>query len=420
MIFVDRWFKLDNAAKFYSSVVSASDSYVFRNSAVLYEPVDKDNLQKSVDLVRSRYPILFVRMRRGVFWNYLDSNDESFVVEEEKSYPCSRINPVINNGYFLKVLFYGNRISVEIFHSLTDGIGAFEFLKSLLYYYFLFSGFELDSEGKILLSDGYVPLDNLEDSFSVYYDKMKLNLKKSPNAYRISGTPFSNRGNRVTTGVLSASELNRVAKTKNVSITVYLTAVLIYSIFMTRHVHRKMKPIVIGIPVNLRNEFPSTTLRNFFILVNVGMKVTKETKFEEIIEIVSKELKEKTTKEALKYDIFKFVWIEKSIAGKFIPLRIKKAIVNASYRLRSENKKTITFSNLGKVSLPQSMNSLISHMEAVIYLTKKSPINVSICSVNDRLSISFSRWIEEKELPCYFFRFIAKQSGVDVSVYSNE
>lgn len=98
-----------------------------------------------------RYPLLAVKLRRGVFWNFFDKNESPILIAEEMNYPCSPLVPKQNRGYFLRVLYYKQQISLEVFHALTDGTGAIEFLKTLLYQYFRLKGKEIDPQGIVLL-----------------------------------------------------------------------------------------------------------------------------------------------------------------------------------------------------------------------------------------------------------------------------
>ena len=61
----------------------------------------------------------------------MDSNNEKMHIFEENPFICKRINRKENNGYLFKVLYFKNRITVEIFHSLTDGTGGLELLKAI-------------------------------------------------------------------------------------------------------------------------------------------------------------------------------------------------------------------------------------------------------------------------------------------------
>jgi len=194
------WYKLDNVAKIFPSISKDSNSSVFRVSAILTENINESNLQKALDYIYNSFPMLLVRIRKGFFWDYLDKNHEKLLVEKEKEYPCKHINKVINKGYFLKVLYFEKRLSVEIFHSLTDGFGATQFLNSLIYYYFVFQGEIIDDRTDNLIVDAIT-----EDGFLKYYKPMKRKKIKEKNAYRIKGKYFKNFG----TNVISRNYANK-------------------------------------------------------------------------------------------------------------------------------------------------------------------------------------------------------------------
>ena len=418
---MNNWHKLDNVAKLFPSVTTVKNSSVFRVSAVLTEKVDKVILQKTVDHVYDRFKMLFVKMHRGVFWNYFDNNYDRFLIQEEAEFPCGNINPIENNGYFIKILFFNKRISIEIFHALTDGGGAIEFLKTILFYYFNFLDGSIDAEGKITLIDNSLSADDLEDSFFRYYEKMKIQKHFAKRSFRIRGTTFENYGNNVITGVISAGELNRLAKARNSTITSYLVSVLIYSIYMSNQRYTNNKnPIVVSIPVNLRKMFPSKTLRNFFAVVNVGMSIDNEAKLENIIKEINSQLKDKTEKSALQGLISKNIEFENCIYSRFMPLLLKKIFITIGFNVMGETRKTITLSNIGNVPIPTGLTSKVNLMEMVLYPTPKSPVNCGICTVNDKLAISFSRTIIEPDIIRYFLNYLSEKDGLEVAVYSND
>ena len=66
-----RWMPLDNAAKIYPAVRRKNWSNVFRLSATLTEDVDVPVLQSALDVTVRRFPVLCARLRKGVFWYYL-------------------------------------------------------------------------------------------------------------------------------------------------------------------------------------------------------------------------------------------------------------------------------------------------------------------------------------------------------------
>ena len=82
-----RWMRLDNAAKIYPASRSKSWSNVFRLSATLTEKVDEDILRSALDVTVRRFPSIAARLRRGVFWYYLQQLDKAPELSREYSYP---------------------------------------------------------------------------------------------------------------------------------------------------------------------------------------------------------------------------------------------------------------------------------------------------------------------------------------------
>ena len=60
--------------------------------------------------------------------------------------PCKSINFRKNNGFLFKSYYFNNKINLDIFHVLTDGMGATIFLKE--YYNYLNIKYNLKTEAK--------------------------------------------------------------------------------------------------------------------------------------------------------------------------------------------------------------------------------------------------------------------------------
>ncbi|WP_042470527.1 alcohol acetyltransferase [Bacillus ndiopicus] len=414
---MNNWYRLDNAAKLFPAVKNKSNTAIFRVAMILKEVVQSDILQKAADLTIKRYPMLSVEIKKGSFWNYLNVQEGRVIVEEEENYPCYPAS----DGRLLRILYYNKRISVEIFHSLTDGSGAVEFLKTLVYQYLLLLGYSVKSEGLILLPEEMTTKCEVEDSYLKYYQPSKWQRLKEEKAFQINGTPIEPYGNNVINGVVSASQLNAIAKQEGATVTAYLTALLINSIYFEKMKYGlEDKKIIIAVPVSLRKLFPSKTLRNFFSVVNIGATVTEKTTFSMILTEVIKQLNQKVQKESLQKNISNYVQIEKNIWVRLIPLFIKNAFLKYTFDSLGDSKKTITLSNLGMITLPDEMSQYVKRMEAVVYPTPKSPINCGVCSVNDQLTITFTSRIVETEIIQYFFRYLADVTKLNVTIYSNE
>lgn len=127
-----RWMRLDNAAKIYPAAKRRNWTNYFRLSATLTEDVDLGVLRAALDVTVRRFPSIAVRLRRGVFWYYLEEITKAPAIEEDKSYPLVHVPFDDVRKCAFRVLVYGRRVAVEFFHAVTDGTGGLIFLKTLV------------------------------------------------------------------------------------------------------------------------------------------------------------------------------------------------------------------------------------------------------------------------------------------------
>lgn len=418
---MNTWYKLDNAGKLFPAVAKNINSSTYRVSVALTTKIDPVILQQALDTVIKRFPLLDVKLNRGIFWHYLTENENRILVNRESYYPCAPVNPSENNNFLMRVLYYESKISVEMFHALTDANGAFEFLKTLIYQYLYLLGEKVDdAEGVILPSGAFQSSFEIQNSFDAHYSSEEME-KQIDEAFHITGTPFEPYGHNVIHGSLSAGELNKVAKKHGTTITAYLTAVLIMAVYTSSaSMNGKNAPIIISIPVNLRKMFSSKSLRNFFAVVNVGMKVLPETVLEDVIEEVTKQFKEKITKEYLSKIMGSNMKYEKNLFSRLTPIRLKEFAIRYGFNHLGDSTKTMTLTNIGNIKMPQSISNHIEAMETTIYPTFKSPVNCAVCSVNDRLTITFARNILESDVIQEFFSQLARNSHLTIDIISND
>ncbi|AXF55247.1 alcohol acetyltransferase [Salicibibacter kimchii] len=416
---MEQWYKIDNAGKIFHAVSDPANSSVFRVAMIMKSPVEVDKLQRALDNVMKRLPMFAVKLGKGIFWDFLVENDKKLFVQKEHRFPCAPIDPIETNGFLFRVLYYEKRIAVEFFHSVTDGTGALEFLKALVYHYLLEQHNQIENDGSVLDIEDQPNTYELDDSYFNYKSDHKVKKPREGHAFQIKGTPIEET--IVVHGVMKSSDIRTAAKAHGVTITAYITAVLIVAIYYEKLLYRSRKEeIKIAIPVNLRKMFPSKSLRNFFAVVNVGIHVGEYTTLEGILEEISKQLQRKAEKEALQLGLNHHVKLQTMLAARFVPNFIKYYALRYGYKSYGERTKTMTLTNLGNVQLPEKMMPHIEHMEMVMYPTKKSPVNGGICSINDQFVITFARTIEEADIIRTFFQELTKTSGIDIEVYSND
>lgn len=413
-----RWERLDNTAHLFPVIAGESMSNVYRISVTLTELVEPDLLQEALNKILPRFDGFNLRLRKGVFWYYLEENGKPAPrVFEENTFPCRFIRQNKNRSYLFRVTYYKYRINLEVFHVLADGMGGINFLKELTYQYLRLAHPKLQEKlGDSFCSDTSL---NREDSFLKNYKKKAERGYKSQKAYLIKGERLEPGEFGVMHGYMQIPRLKEVCRSYEVSINEYLVAVYIWSVY-TECLHKmpSTKPIRVAVPVNLRPFFDSITTKNFFAMVSAEFCPVKEDyTFEEVLSLICESLREQINKEHLE-ELFSYnVSNEKLLIARAAPLIIKNLAMRQIYTT-SALANTATITNIGNVTISEDYAPFVEMFHAFLAMSKGQHIKGTICSYQDTLVFSFSYDLKDVSVQRGFFRKLA-EDGVDVEIESN-
>ena len=412
----NNWRRLDNSAKIFPIASSKKYSSVFRLSAVLKEKIAPNILKKAVNLALKNLSSFKVKLKKGFFWYYFEDNNKEVIIEKEKDYPCKYIDPNTNNDYLFKVTYWENKINLDIFHSLTDGNSGIIFLREIVYTYIELAHKEdfsqkLRTERKIS--------NNTEDDYLKNYDKKSKNSKGGKKAYRLKGKILPLAAIGVIHVNIDLDELKNRAKEKDVTITQYLTSVLIHAIYNSNYKkYNGKKPIKICIPVDLKKYFKSETISNFFSYISVQTEENLNLdSFEEILKFVKKEFDRKLTKEEISKTMSTNVKLGNNIFIKSIPLFLKLIIVKLSY-IEIRKYTTTTFSNVGRIGIIGEYQKYIDKFMMLIAPESVEKIKCSACSFENKLNFTFTSTLEGTEVEEEFCKKL-KEEEINISVEGN-
>lgn len=418
-----RWLPLDNAAKIYPAARRKNWSNVFRLSVTLKEPVDEAVLQSALAVTAERFPSIAVRLRRGLFWYYLQQLEEAPPLAQEYSHPLARMDKQETRRSALRVIPYGSRIAVEFFHSLTDGNGALIFLKTLTAEYLEQKyGLSIPAEDGILSRREAPDPAELEDSFLKYAGPLQASRKEN-NAWKPAGTPEAGGFLHVTCFRLPVSDMLEKAHEYGVSLTGFLTAVMLDALQRLQAEKvpslRRRKALKVLIPVDLRRLFPSRTLRNFAMYTSPELLPRLgHYDFPEICRIVHSHMEANITPKRMGMMVATNVSSEKMLAVRVIPLFLKNFIMKAIFDTVGERKSCLSLSNLGQVRVPEVMAPYIARMDFILGVQAMSPYNCGVLSWNDTVYVNFIRDIREPMLEQKFHE-VLRELGLRACVESN-
>lgn len=409
--------KLDNTAHLFPVITGENASNVYRVAAVLGEDIEPALLQQALDTVLPYFEVFAVRMRKGLFWHYFETNNKPAPrVHEENAYPCRYINPYNNNDYQFRMTYYKSRVNLEVFHVLTDGNGALMFLKEVVYQYLRYKYPELMEQTEDTLRAD-TSLDK-DDSYIRNYKKSAKKAYKTDPAFVIPGAKLPSYQLGVIHGRINMADIKRVAKEYGVTINHYLVGTYVWSVYKSFLQGRLNKPIRVCVPVNLRPYFDSDTTKNFFVVVSAAFVATKEQyTFEEVLQTVAESLRSQITKENLENLMSYNVSNEKNPVLRAVPLGIKGFAMKLIYK-SSARANTTTITNLGVVPVAEPYRDYIKEFHAVLSMSKGQNVKGAVCSYGDNLVFTFSSCLRDTSVQKAFFRQVA-EDGCKVEIETN-
>lgn len=428
------WIRLDNASNIFVAARNDTDTKVFRLTAVMKEQIKENFLQQALIKTYNEYPLFHNVLRRGFFWYYLEPIDRLPKIQMEKTPPCTQIYHYDKREFLFRVLYRDNQIHLEVFHALTDGTGAFWFFEDLLTNYI--NMFQADEK----ISLNYKRRkEDLEDSFKRYFQKKiqlfpqnfaKEKRKKECSFYKIlrnktkthqiNGTRTPDHRLRIIKLNLPVDRILSLAREENVSLTIYLAALYMLSVYEVADHNKKQKDmrISISIPINLRQFFPSLSVRNFFSTTTLSYTfkpLSENSSLSEISRELNIQFQKQLEVEEIESKIQKFIQFEYNPFIRIVLRPVKDFILKVVNYFNNQSI-TIAMSNLGLIQINEG---LVPHIDNFYFYTSVIRPQFCMLSYGNSLNISFTSPFVETDI---YQRFVSilTDKGIDIEVDVNK
>lgn len=390
-------YRLDVSSQFYPIIATRKSQSLFGMTARMDAPVDRAALAAAVNEALKRFPTFAVRLRKGYAWYYFEENTAEYPVGEAGGRPLRPISGKERAGYLFRMDCKDNLIAFEVFHALSDGLGALEFFKAVLYLYAVRCGRSSEGTAGIIDLAAAPSEEEAEDAFYRYHRRVRLGdvqLKElmGSRPALIEGT-LSEDGYAVSYGGVSVDGVRAAAKSMGASVTAFMCGAIARAVHNTQS--RPSRDIVLMVPVNLREMFPSRTLRNFVNFVRLTFRHGECTTLADFVSSAAKQLKEKATPDEMAKFMSTTVSTERSLPLRLAPLWLK-ILAARIVRFFIKSRQTLIFSNLGRVSLPEGTG--VRRIVFNLNVSKTSRVNIGALSLGDEMTVAFTRSIRERTL----------------------
>ena len=410
----NNWYRIDNVAKVFLATVGERDTRSFRLSCALKEDIDPELLQQAVISAIEDRPQVQVRIRRGLFWHYMEDTDLMPVVKQEDDRICPLLYVPLKTMLHYRVTYFGKRINLDISHVLADGTGAMEFLNIIVLDYLRrkYPG-KLDD---VTVHSGASEGDLTQDSYRQFFGSKKLfHNSARKRAYHLGGLKLPYNQLQFFEIHMPTSQIRPRAKELGVSLTSYLGALWMLAIRDEMPPRKRHIPVTISLPVNLRNYYPSKTARNFFNSVNVTHVFDREISLEELAAEFDASFKSQLTEENIKKQMDSFETMEYVAPVRVVPLFIKQWVVRYFTKKRIGTV-SMTFSNMGVQKPPKSLGECIENYSG---FCSTDTIFSTMFGYGEKLTLGVSSAYKSTVVVKNFVRYLS-ESGVDITISATE
>lgn len=381
------WFPLDDAAKIYPLSMEHGRMTLFRLSVYLKAPVVPELLQMALDFTIRRFPSFATTLKKGIFWHYLDTAKRRFPVQEEKDIPCQPWQVSLSGSQSFRVLYYGNRISMEFFHVLTDGTGGMMFLKVLTAEYLRLNGAEVIPD-ETLWDIGTTPAaEEFENAFAKVPQSPSASGFVDKPALQMSGRLTEVNPCRILHFKMDASALKAAAEKYQATVTEYMLG----QMFLAGRAATDdlVGEMSIQVPVNMRKFYPSKTVRNFSMYCGVRIPVNEIQNLPGMLDDIHDQLHRKASKESMREMLTATERLVNTL--KLVPLVIKQPVARIVYGFLGDKIFTNTLSNLGVVKFPEALAPYIDSMDFVLPPEITNRAACTLITVNHTATFSITK-----------------------------
>ena len=297
-------------------------------------------------------------------------------------------------------------INLDVYHMLTDGLGASILFKSIISNYL---NLKYNLENKVKLKE----IEDVfaKDKYLEKADKSLLMLENKKKAYLIQDKSNYLK-NKTYHFILDLKEVKANSKTSGVSISEYLSAIYLLALYNTIYDKDSKRDLVLNVPIDLRHHYGVEVYSNFFTCVSLNANVDCESKvsFKYLLNQMKQEYREKITKEKVEQYLARDVVTGTSIAINVAPLFIKKFIMKHLGKLVSQSS-TTTFSNLGIISLDERYQNYVDNIVTTVNAGKYQKIKCTVCSFKNNLTVTINSNLFTNNFEKEFYKLLIKYCG---------
>lgn len=419
-------FSLDNAAQIFVNIVSPGETTLSRIGLVLTEEVDRERLQQAVDrVIPSRFPYFQVYLKKSFFAYVLERTDDIPQIEDD-SYYTNRHVDFHKKRFLYRFRTGGRNIALEMSHILSDGYGTLVLLLSVTAEYFRLGGVKIESFPLI-----YKPGDPIDPkewgcAYSEIFSGKGPSVKPESQAYIPGGKAIPFERYYTARFRMDLEQSRKMARERKVTLVVLISGIYLWAIQeiyledLRSGKTRAGKPLRFQIPVNLRRDYPTKSLKNFSYIYSPSFTLKNEDEaktVDEIIDLIAEDIKYERHNKVVENQIRRNLRLTENPFYKYLPRAIKERLLALFYQMFARGLFSGVLTSLGELSLPPALEKRVEEVDIVACNSPAPGRNSTMFSYKGVLEVNIGSTVDNLKLE-ELISFKLKEMGIDFKRYN--
>lgn len=409
-----RKYRLDLAANLYTINTNYDDMFVFRIAASLKEDIIPNILQIALDFTLKRFPTFSAILKKDFFWHYLESVNYPINIEEEKDLPCKSFDKKTRKRQSIRILYHKNKISLELFHFISDANGAMVFLKTLITEYLKLLGKNISIENGILDVNENVKEEELYDEYLMNENIEGINHLITKKSLQIDAKATTINPYQIIHYILDLNEIKEITRKYNTTITSYIIS-LLFLVFK-KIINKEKGFLNIQVPINNRKYNNSKTLRNYVTILNINKNIEDIDDKKDLIKDITDKISIYNSEEEIKKQINDLKRYTKY--ATYLPLIIKRIIARIIFKYIVAKDMVIVFSNIGIINISKEIEDDIKYFDFIYKPIKPNPATISLVTYKDKIRLTIIKNCKEDILEKELL-YQLREDGLSIIMDSN-
>ena len=396
-----------------------------RRRIAMHEPIQVDKLLQAMELTRKRYPQLSLALSKtktSVSETYTDEPfrlnglDEGFLHFGQDT-----------NGHMITFYVENDVLLIDFFHAIADDVGMDRFIQTLLHTYLKLAGYPVDDgSGSIVTCDtSYDPAEGEDAGARLLICDSHARPSVQPRrAFKVRGRRRTlNEPDFAYTLRLDLREFKEFSRRHDATPTAVVSTM--FSRILFRHysvdLMESAPPITAEIAVNMRNHFPTQSVRNF--VGNAYLTYNRVSDRSEIDEVLTKQtasLRAQNTP-AAQAACYRhaFHMADRWFRESSLPVYAKNWMHKHIAVKAMSGGMTYGISNIGKVQLPDCLQAHVAEYYTMVPSGLHSYLISMRSQGNDLILCITSKLLDSGDVVAQFAEMV-RRNGIGARVVRTE